>query len=244
MRDRMPSTCRSAAGLRRAGDPAVLDQERPVAGDRRDQRLLRPHQVRVPEARHVDAALDRRAQLVLVRRAAAGQDQVGGARALGVAARRERVAGGPRARPARRCAGRARRAWATPSWISGTGASGVPSASMRARERGGEARRVRRGSPPGRRRCSPSRPDQRAAALGVGEPVEGGARRAARAASHGVRLHHDRVVARGSATGSPGARALRRPLGDSAAASRPAGGHARQRRRSRCGRPARCRSPS
>ena len=96
----MPSTeSVSRRSAQRAGDAAVLDQERAVAGDRGDQRLLRAHHVRVPEPRHVDAALDRRAQLVLVGGAAARQHEVGRARARGLAAGRERVAGGLR-RPA------------------------------------------------------------------------------------------------------------------------------------------------
>ena len=130
--------------------------------------------VDVPEARHVDAALDRRRELGLVGRAAAdrargssgaGRRRSRPARARGRSSARRR----PRARPS---ACRARRAWATPSWISGSGCFGTPSASnARGSVRGkrGESVEVDRR----RRDALAQAPGQRAAALGVGQAVEG-----------------------------------------------------------------------
>ncbi len=155
----------------RSADAAVLDQEGAVAGDGGGERLLRAHDVGVPEARHVDAALDRRAQLPLVGRAAAGQHEVRRARSLGRAAGSERVAGrlGPRQRRAAGVMGDAVRDAVLDQRQRGLRhALGVD----RAWQRGGEARRVGevdRGR--GHARAEP--PGERTAVLDVREPVEG-----------------------------------------------------------------------
>src|SRR5919107_165032 len=74
-------------------DLAVLDQEGPVAGHGRDQRLLRAHDVLVPEAGHIDAPLDRRAQLLQRGGTASRQDQVARPGPVRRAPGCERVAG-------------------------------------------------------------------------------------------------------------------------------------------------------
>ena len=118
-------------------------------------------------------------------------------RAARRASRRARARGRSSARRRRRAppsACRGRRAWATPSWISGSGrlrhALGVERARQRAREprRVGEVDR-RRGD------ARAQAADQRAAALGVGEPVEGQRAEELEQRADRVGLEDDRVLA-------------------------------------------------
>ena len=155
------------------GDPAVLDEERAVAGHAGQQRLLLVDDVDVPEARHVEPALDRGRELRLVGRAAADQHEVRRVRAEAGAARRGRVPG-RRARrrpPAPPSACRARRGGRRRPGS----AAAAPSARPRGRTRaagcaGTAASRVRLID--GAATRWPRRPHERAAALGVGEAVE------------------------------------------------------------------------
>ena len=200
--------------------------------------------VQVPQARDVEAALDRRAQRLLVLRAAAGQDEVRRVRARS-RSRRGRARGrssAPRRRRGRPSACRARRAWATPSWISGSGRLGTPSASKA------------RGSVRGKRGASERLIDecrhpsaqaagQRAAALCVRRPAERGRqRRRAAGRRRRPRTRRGRPPARadGRLLGHLG----RRPPGDGDRVQR---GRARRRspRPSPSGRwPRRARRPS
>ncbi len=83
---------------------------------------------------------------------------------------------------------------ATPSWISGSGALGTPSASNGARQRGGKARRV--GQVDRRRRDARAQAaGERPAVLGVREAVEGDRPEQVEQRPDGVGLEHHRVVA-------------------------------------------------
>ena len=178
---------------------AVLDQERAVAGDGREQRLL------AGARRSCTRAASRRCRVRPARRAPARprprRPPSRGWWAAGRPARRPattRVAGGrrrPRAPPQRAsCTTR----WATPSWIRGRGALGTPSASNARGRVAAVARRVgevdRGGRDPG---AQASR--QRAAPLGVGEAVEGGLAEHPEQLVHRGGLDHHGVLARAAA---------------------------------------------
>ena len=188
---------RQAHVAQRAGDPAVLDQERAVA---RHAPVISVSfgrtDVRVPEPGHVDAALDR-ARTARPRRPrrrppargwwGAGPRRRRRARARG---RSDRAAAGQRG-----AAGVVHDRCATPSWISGSGALGTPSASNeRGSVRGwrGESARLIGGAAT----ALAEPPVERAAPLGVRQAVERAAGRAGRAAQPTAsRLEHDRVLA-------------------------------------------------
>ena len=126
---------------------------------------------------------------------------------------------------------------ATPSWISGSGAFGTPSASKARGRVDGEARRVGevdrgRGHPP------PQPPAERAAALRIGESAEGQGARASRAGRppRGARAPPGGSPARGAPArrrGSPWPRPAPPwpPASRSAAARRGGGGQAGAARR-------------
>ena len=180
--------------LERAPDAAVLDEEGPVACGPGHLRGLLVHDVQVPQARHVETALDRRHQLGLVGGAPADEHEVGRRGAVGRAAGGEGVAGGRRPR----AGGRPRvvhhrlgHALADERQRVLGYALGVDGARQRARG----LRRV--GQVDARRRDPLAEaPDERAAALGVGEPVEGQAAEELEQRADGVVLQHHRVFAR------------------------------------------------
>ena len=148
--------------------------------------------VRVPEPRHVDAALDLGAQLSFVACAAAREHQVGRVRP----ARRFRP-GSARGRcwPCRhRAALRTSwaTAWATPSWISGSGAFWLPSASN---ERGsvralvGESDRLIAGA----LIRSPSRPTSAPRPSACARPLKAVSAEQVEEPAHRLRLEYHRV---------------------------------------------------
>ena len=217
---------------------AVLDQERAVARHAGQQRLLLAHGVDVPQARHVDPALDRRASSRGVGRAAAARAR--GSSPTGPTGEPpgcDRVAGRARAVAGER--GRAQvvddvRRRRPPS-ISAIGAFGTPSMSnARGSVRGcaGESARLIAGAATARAQAA----RQRAAALGVGEAVEREVAEELEQQPDGLGLEHDRVGARPE-LGERLGRDLRRPR----AARAPSASIARRgdrgvRRRSRCAR--------
>ena len=84
--------------------------------------------------------------------------------------------------------------WATPSWISGSGALATPSASKlrgRVEAKRGESDRFTAG----RGHAGPEPSHQRALALGVQQPVERAAAEQLQQLAHGGGLEHDRVAA-------------------------------------------------
>ena len=180
--------------LDRAPDPAILDEEGAVARGPGHQGGLLVHGVDVPQARHVEAALDRGHQLGLVGRAAAGEHEVDRRRPVGRPAGGQRVARGRGAR----ARGRARVVddrVGDAVLDEGQRALGHALGVDRARQRAREARRV--GQVDVRRRHPLAQaPDQRAAALGVGHAVEGQAAEEVQQRADGVVLEHDRVLAR------------------------------------------------
>ena len=199
-------------------DPAVLDEERAVAGHAGQQRLLLVDGVDVPEARHVEAALDRRGELGLVGRAAAErargssgsgpQAEPPGRDARGRSSARRRR----RARPS---ACRGRRAWATPSWISGSGAFGhalgVEARAAACAAKRGESLRLIAGAAT----RVPRRPTSAPRPSAWARPLKARPAEEVEQLADGVGLEDDRVLARrrasaGSSRGDLAAGALRR----------------------------------
>ena len=152
--------------------------------------------VDVPEARHVEAALDRRGELV-PRRPRRRRS------ARGSSARGRRASRPARAR-GRSSARRRRRAppsgvscttaWATPSWISGSGALGTPSASNArgsVRAKRGESLRLMAGAAT----RVPSRPVSAPRPSAWARPLKRQPAEELQQRADGVGLEHDGVVA-------------------------------------------------
>ena len=179
-----------------ATDPAVLDEEGAVARHAGEQHRALVDRAHVPEPGHVDPALDRRhrAPPRRPRRRRRARGSWAPARRR---SRPARARGRSSARRRRRCAAERvswTTAWATPSWMSGQRRFGTPSAS---KARGSVPAKRGESDEVDRRRddALAQAPDTRAAALGVGEPVEGPRAEERRAACRRRRREHDRVLA-------------------------------------------------
>ena len=179
----------------RPRDLPVLDQEGPVAGHGRDERLLRAHDVLVPEPRHVDAALDRarRARPRPARRRPPARGSWDGGR---TGRRPARARARSRRRPsASRCGCRGPPGAPRRPGSAAAGPWRVPSASKpcaSVRPNSGAVGQVDRGCGDGL--AEPA--GECAAALGVRQPVEGGVREQVEQRAHRLGLEHHRVLTR------------------------------------------------